>query len=251
MVFINEEKRIRAFAVFVVTMMALSMVALILYVPPNPTNEDTPPEPIVSRYNYTLSFDSNVVRDIWIIKAFAFTDVFDKDAIDNHVLDINGVLKVSSQFKKESIDSVDWLYVAEIVVNRGSNIRRIVNDFLDINFFNKEKRDESGALKQMTIVAPKNLMIHNVDLNIDRNFSFETDSLPVWVNTDTSIGDELAVQGNMVMQNKDIIELLLVEVRNITTDRIIEQLMQQVQDQNKSFDSNAPSPDLNLNDLNK
>ncbi len=253
-VFIKKENILKALGIFVVVVMALSMAAAVLYVEPNPINDDdTPPEPIGTQYNYTFSFDSNAVKDIGALKAFAFTKVLDKESIDDKVLDINGISKVSSQFKKESTDSGEWIYIAEIAIKRGSNLNQIIADFLDINFFNQEKRSESGALKQITVAAPKDLMIHNVDLNIDKSFSFEMETLPVWANTNTSQGDELTIQGTMVMQNKVIVELSLIEVKNITTDRIIEQLMQQMQDQNAPLDSNSPPIDLNLPlpDLNK
>jgi len=243
----DKAQLVRFLGLFVFVVMALSMVAIgVLSVDKNSTNtnDDQLPSPTENAFTYSLSFDTNALKELSSMRIGAMTSQTNKAEIDAAVLKVEGVSKVSSQFKKTSVDANEWVYLAEISLKKGSDASSVAKEISDINFFGKEQGFE--AMKYITISSPSSVMLHNADLNIDRNFSFPMSTTSALSNLATQSGDELVVEGTIKVQGKAILALELIEKENKTQEKLLEDYMKQIQaDQNKPLDSNVPSADNN------
>jgi len=243
----DKSQIVRFLGLFVVAVMALSMLAMgLLYVDKgnNTDTGDQLPSPTENAFTYSLSFDTIALKELSSIRVGAMTSHTNKAEIDENVLKVEGVSKVSSQFKKTSADANQWVYIAEISLKKGFDVSSVAQNISDINFFDKEQGFE--AMKYISISSPSSVMLYNADLNIDRNFSFPNSTLSALSNITTQSGDELVVEGSIKVQGKAILALELIEKENKTQTKQLEDYINQLQiDQNALIDSNTPSADNN------
>jgi hypothetical protein len=215
----------------------------------NPTTTDpnsTLPDPTATKFNYTLIFDSNAIKDLGSIKFAGMTNILDKSSIDSKVLKVAGVSSVTSQFKKTTQDANNWIYLADIVLKKSSDPSVVSQSIGDLNEFDKTQGFD--AMKLITITVPASVMLHNVDLNIDRNYSFPTTTLSALAKMSTVAGDELVVSGSIQLQGTSISSINLIEEENKTQTKLYQEYLKQVQaqaDLNKPLDTNLPIVDSN------
>ena len=257
----NNQTVIKALGIFIFVVMALSMLAFAyIYMGKDTTSSsgtntsDSFPQATSATYNYTLTFDTNVLTELNAGKFGAMTNYSNKAEIDSAVLKVEGVSKVTSQFKKESFDANSWVYLAELSIKRNYDLSEIAKKIGDLNYFDKVQGWDS--MKYVTVAVPSSLMIHNVDLNMDKNFSFPTATISALASSQTKPGDEIVVSGSMQAQGTAILSLQLTEKTNKTqqAQQLAEIMKQLQQDQNKPVDTNTSQQDTNvaLNvDLNK
>ena len=240
----DKTQIVKYLGIFVLVVMALSMAAVILSVDKysNSTSDSTDTLPVAkdNPFDYTLTFDANAIKDLSGARVAAMTTQTNKTIIDSAVLKIEGVSKVTSQFKKTSVDSNSWVYLAEVSMKKGADLFVITKALSDLNFFDKAQGIQ--AMKYITIAVPSSVMIHNVDLNIDRNFSFPSTTLSALASVGTQSGDELIVTGTITVQGKVINAISLMEQQNLTKDKQLQDLTNQIQiDTNAPIDSNTAS----------
>ncbi|MCX6803223.1 MAG: hypothetical protein NTY48_01480 [Candidatus Diapherotrites archaeon] len=250
----KKDNMLKLLGIFVVVFMAGSMAAAVLYSDKdnsssnNNNTVDTLPEPQTSEFNYTVSFDANALKELGTVKLVAFTSVLDKELIDNAVLSKGKVSKISSKFVKESLDSNDWMYLADLSFKKNSLSAVAIAEIFDINYFNSARRTDFGAAKYITITAPKYLILHNSDLNIDRNFPLENNVLSALAGLNTTTGDNLIISGKMTVNGKVIVSVELSEQRNLTQEKILNDSAAQNIDLNSIIiDSNSPVTTTDLN----
>jgi len=239
-------------AIFIVVFMALSMIAAGLLYVENPSSSnpqsgstDTLPEPTASTFTYNVSFDANALKALDSIKIAPYTASADKAAIDSAILKIEGVSRVSSQFKKPALDSNVWYYIADISLKKNADSADIAQKIFDYNLFDQSKRFEFFAAKYMTISAPASTMIHNTDLNIDRNYSFDSTTLSALANLSTTPGDNLIISGTIQLQGKTVLSLSLAEERNLTKEKLFDSNSIIIDANSLVTDSNNTISDLN------
>ena len=249
----DNSTMVRALGIIILVVMAFSMIAGAFLMADRGSNPDQTvdpnannlPEPNASTFNYTLTFDANAIRDLSSIRFGAMTSSLDKTSIDSAVLKIEGVSKVSSQFRKTTPNATDWVYLADISLKKNTDPQTVASAIGDLNSFDKNQGFD--AMKLITISVPTSVMLHNVDLNIDRNFSFPSTTLSALAQMNTKSSDELVVSGSIQLQGSAIISINLLEQENITNTKLYEELLQQMQaDQNVPIDTNTPAQDINL-----
>jgi len=240
----DSKKTVRIVGIIVAVVMALSMISFaLIYVDRQPTGTDTTntlPVATDKPFNYTLSFEATALKDAGAIKIALMTSNSNKALIDLAISKIEGVSKVTSQFKKNSLDSNDWVYLADITLKKNTDIVSTITKMLDVNYFNAAGGFD--ARKQITVSAPSWVMLKNTDLNIDRNFSFTTTTLPALASIGTTTGDKLQIDGTITVQGSAINALSLYETVNLT--------QKAPQDLNKPTDANTPASTPPLNDSN-
>jgi len=243
----DNSTMVKTFGIIILIVMAFSMIAGAFLMAdrgntPDATvdpNAEVLPEPNATTFNYTLTFDANVIRDLGSIKFGAMTSSIDKPSIDAKVLKVEGVSKVTSQFSKLSPDANDWVYLADIVLKKNADAQTVASAVGDLNAFDKNQGFD--AMKRITISVPTSVMLHNVDLNIDRNFPFTSTTLSALAQMSTVSSDEITVSGSIQIQGSAIVSLNLVEQANKTSAKLYEEYLQQItQDQNTIIDTNTP-----------
>ena len=249
---------VKILAVVIVVVMAFSMLAAgFLYANNGSSNSDSTnpadvlPTPSVTPFTYDVSFDGNALKELSTIKVATYTTNADKALIDSAVLKVDGVLKVNSQFKKTATDANDWIYIADVSLKKNSDAVAISANIFDVNYFEQSRKTDFSAAKYITVSAPSSVMLHNSDLNMDRNFSFESQTLTAYASLATTAGDELLIGGTVTVSGTTITSLLLSEQLNKTKQPKFD-LNQLVIDSNSSakdnsvtIDVNKPSADLN------
>jgi hypothetical protein len=242
---VEKSTIVKWLGIFVLIVMGASMFAAIfLYNPQNSTpSSDEDAFPVATsqdkQFSYSLAFDTNVLKELSLIKFAALTNLYDIGRIDSSVMKIQGVSKISSEFRKDSMDANEWVYYAEISLKKDADSASAAQSIFDLNYFNHEAGYD--ARKYVSIAAPPSILIHNTDLNVDRNFVFTQSTLPALASLGTSINDELSVTGTIVLQGKAIIDLQVIEAVNKTRSKLYEDLVKQLQaDQNKPLDTNSP-----------
>lgn len=245
---------VKYLGILVLVVMAFSMLAVGMLSANNNSNDnstDPLPQAKDNPFDYTLSFSTNPIKDLSSARLGGLTSETNKSLIDSAVLKVEGVSKVTSQFRKTSLDANNWVYLAELSVKKGFDVVSVAKNISDLNFFEKGNFE---AMKYMTINVPSSVMLHNIDLNIDRNFSFPTATLSSLVNTSTVSGDEIIVNGQITVQGSAILSLELIESKNVTQENALQDYLNQIQsdqnssvqvDQNTLVDANAPI-DTNL-----
>ncbi|MGI6589286.1 MAG: hypothetical protein ACOX1V_01320 [Candidatus Iainarchaeum sp.] len=212
----EQEKMVKYFGIFITITMVLSLFAYVGYValsnPTTPSDNENYFEPTATTLSYNLSFDTNAIKDLSSFRIALTTSIEDKSMIDIEVKKIDGVNNVVSQFKKENISSKEWIYFAEVTIKKNAIIKEVVNKIYSLDFF--KDSTEKIAMKHMTISVPKSVILHNPDLNIDRNYSFPTSVLSTLTSIETLPGDELVVEGVVSLQGSVINSIELVEVEN-------------------------------------
>jgi hypothetical protein len=213
--------------------MALSMLAAgFLYGSKN--TDDNPidvPTPTATAFDYTLNFDTQAIKELGSARFVTYTSELDKTRIDSQIMKIEGVSKIISQFKKETPDANKWIYYGELTIKKGADLETVLTSISDLNVF--IKADGIQAMKYVTISVPSSIMLHNSDLNIDRNFSFPTTTLSSLVNIYTSPSDKLNVSGSIKVQGSAILYIELIEKKNYTKEELYSQVItEQASDEN-------------------
>lgn len=243
----ETSKILKIFAIVIVIVMAFSMIAVgYLWLENSPAQNnnagngtDNLPTPSATAFTYTVSFDANALRDVGTLKIGAYTSVLDKSAIDSSILKVDGVSKVLSQFTKTSQDSNAWVYLADVTLKKNGDALLAANSILDLNYFDQSRKSDFLAAKYITVSAPPWVMLHNSDLNIDRNFSFPSPTLSAISSLTTSAGDLLVVGGQLKLQGSSILSLSLTEQQNLT------QAPRVIDTNSFTVDTNAPVVDAN------
>lgn len=254
MLLVEKDKVYKALGLFIVIFMALSMIAAAaLYVQSDSSSSsgatpDTLPQAQASSFDYNVSFQTKSVKDAGTLKLATITSIVDKAAVDAAVLKVAGVSKVTSSFSKTSPDSTNWFYVATITLKTGSSAETVANAVFDLNEFDQSQRAAFGALKVIVISAPASTIIHNTDLNIDRNFSFESTTLSALAQLATQPGDDLLIFGTMTVQGKTALSMSLSEEKNLTQEKMLQEYITQMSTDTNSqvvIDSNSVVSDAN------
>jgi hypothetical protein len=218
---------IKIFAIVIVAVMAFSMLAAGLLYAKNDTSSGTDttnnlPTPSATPFTYNVSFDANALKELGTIRLSANTALSDKQSIDAGVLNVAGVLKVNSQFRKTALDANDWYYIAEVSLKKNTAPIPVVQNLFDLNYFEQDKKSGFFAAKYITISAPSSVMLHNTDLNIDRNFSFDSQTLSALAGLNTSPGDRLGITGTVTIAGSAVTALSLVEEINKTQQPVFD-----------------------------
>ncbi|MFA5931035.1 MAG: hypothetical protein WC821_01855 [archaeon] len=242
----DKQTIVKYLGILVLVVMAFSMLAAGM-LSANRSASDTSTDPLPQAkdnpFDYTLTFDANAIKELSSARFGGLTTETDKSLIDSAVLKVEGVSKVTSKFSKTSLDANNWVYLAELTVKKGFDVVSVTQKISDLNFFEKENFQ---AMKYMTISVPSYIMLHNIDLNIDRNFSFPTATSYSLVGTSTASGDEIVVNGQITVQGSAVLALELIESTNKTQERAMQEYLNQLQlDQNITVDTNA-AVDTNL-----
>jgi len=239
----EKSEVVRYLGLFVFAVMALSMIAAVFIYNPNPTTttgEDPFPQAQENTFTYSLSFDTRAIKELSAMRFAAITSEPDKVLIDNIVFKTLGVSNVSSTFRKEKMDDNSWVYLAEITSKKDTDLSALADSIGDLNVFDKEQGFDS--MKYISISVPSSVMIHNTDLNIDRNYSFTTTTLSSIARQTTAINDEITVGGTIQLKGNAILALELVEKLNKTQAAQMDELLKQMQiDENKTIDVNVPA----------
>ncbi|MFA6268361.1 MAG: hypothetical protein WCW13_05470 [archaeon] len=256
----EKEKIVQFLGIFVFAFMALSMLAAgVLYNEKDTsstTNTDTLPQAQENAFNYTLTFNAITTKELASLRLGAMTSESNKTLIDASVMKVEGISKVTSIFRKTAFDSNSWLYLAEVSLKKNYNAAQVSDSIKAISYFDQSQ--DPQAMKYMVIAVPSSAFIHNVDLNIDKNFSFPATTLSTLANSATQVGDEISVQGTAKIQGKAIMSIELIEIKNISQEKRIEEILKNIADQNASVgspnqtdlnlpksDTNSPAPDTN------
>ncbi len=234
----KQNETVKLIGIIVLVVMAFSMVAGIAIsvmnnpIQTNSSSNDNTLEPTATVFSYTLSFDANAIKDLSSFRTALVTSFEDKTLIDAQVKKIGGVSTVSSQFRKDSADANTWIYLAEITVKKGTSINDVLTGIYSISYF--DSNSDKIAMKHMTISVPSSVMLHNTDLNIDRNYSFPSTTLSALTGMSTLSGDELTVEGTIKLQGTVLNSVELLESVNKTAQaRMIQEWQNQINDQNK------------------
>jgi hypothetical protein len=166
-------------------------------------------------FSYTVSFDTKTLAELNALRLIVMTDSVDKDAIDAKVTKIEGVSRTSSRLTKLT-DFEGWFYFAEIYLKKGTDPSIIADNILALEIFSQTP-EERQIVKYMTIIAPEKAKLTNTDLNISRDYNFESTTVSALVNLDTLAGDEISVSGTISLIGKTISALELIEENNLTT----------------------------------
>ena len=247
----KQEEKVKYLGIIILVLMAFSMIAgIAISVITNPVQTDDTtndlPDPTATTFNYSLSFDANAIKDLSSFRTALVTSFEDKILIDTELKKIEGVSSVNSQFRKDSTDSNSWIYLAEVTIKKTANINEVLSKIYSIKYFDADA--DKLAMKHMTINVPKNVMLHNTDLNIDRNYSFSSTTLSALTQITTAPSDELTVEGTIQLQGNAIVAIELIESLNKTAqDRMIKEWEAQMVDLNQQLiiDTNNSNTDTN------
>lgn len=250
---LEQEKMVKYFGIFVAVTMVISLFAYVGYValsdPIIPSEEDYF-EPNATLFSYNLSFDTNAIKDLSSFRVALTTSIEDKVMIDSEIKKIEGVNNIASQFKKEDISSKEWIYFAEVMLKKNASISQVVDSIYSLDFF--DSSFEKVAMKHMTISVPKSVILHNPDLNIDRNYSFTTPVLSALTSIDTLPGDELIVEGLISLQGSLINSIELIEIENKSLqERLMKEFETQVIDVNEGTEELIVNDEALVEDVNQ
>ncbi len=247
----KQEEKVKYLGIIILILMAFSMIAgIAISVITNPIETDNTtndlPDPTATTFNYSLSFDANAIKDLSSFRTALVTSFEDKILIDTEVKKVDGVSSVNSQFRKDSTDSNSWIYLAEVTIKKTANLNEVLNGVYSVKYF--DANADKLAMKHMTINVPKNVMLHNTDLNIDRNYSFSSTTLSALTQINTMPSDELTVEGTIQLQGNAIVAIELIESMNKTEqDRLVKEWEAQMVDSNQqlTIDTNNSNTDTN------
>ena len=212
----DKTKAMQILVIIVVIALAGSIIATgLIYNEGSGTTNTINPEDILntapSAFDYEISFDANVIKELKSIRIAADTSSIDKPAIDRAIKDLDGVSRItSSSFRKTGEDK--WFYFAEIDLKKSSVVSEVVQSIFAQDFFGAERQ----AMKRVTINTPQTVAVKNVDLNITRDFTFDYPTTVTLANLTTIPGDIINVSGRIKLQGKAVLELELAENSNAT-----------------------------------
>jgi hypothetical protein len=248
---VKQEEKVKYLGIIILVLMAFSMIAGIAIsvinnpIQPDNTNNDLP-DPTATTFNYSLSFDANAIKDLSSFRTALVTSFDDKLLIDAELKKVSGVSTVSSIIRKDDATAINWTYLAEVTIKKTANINEVLNGIYLVKYF--DANADKLAMKHMTINVPKSVMLHNTDLNIDRNYSFTSTTLSALTQISTMPSDELTVEGTIQIQGSAIVSIELIESANKTAQsRMIEEWEAQMIDQNGQLiiDTTNTSVDTN------
>ncbi|MEK6958624.1 MAG: hypothetical protein AABW59_01120 [archaeon] len=217
----QNNEMLKWFGLFIVAVMALSMLAAgLLYRENDTSGADVDAANILANqnqatFNYTITFDTNALKELNALRFAAKTSLTDKQTIDDAVLKVSGVSKISSKFVKQP-NETDWYYFAEVSLKRDSDSSLISSEISKLEVFTSDA-SSFEAMKYMTISSPGKVSIHNTDLNVDRDFNFEISTLSSIVSLETIPNDNITVSGTMTLSGNAIQSLDLLEKLNNTS----------------------------------
>jgi len=217
---LKNNKILKWFGLFIVAVMALSMLAAGLLYRENDSSDTTADAADIlanqnqATFNYEITFDTNTLKELNALRFAAKTSLTDKQAIDDAVLGVEGVSKISSKFVKQP-NETDWYYFAEVTLKRTSDTLAVSDAISLLEVFDSEE-GSFEAMKYMTIASPGKVSIHNTDLNVDRDFNFEVTTLSAIVSLETLPEDSITVSGTMTLKGNAIQSLDLLEQMNNT-----------------------------------
>ena len=218
---LDKGKIVQIVGIFIIIIMAASMFAIgVLYNSGNSSSNNTPADttPLTaSKFNYSLSFDTNAIKDMGTIKLAAKTTATDKDAVDASVLKVTGVAKIiESSFMKDQSGGTGWYYIAKLSLKKGADPKTVSGSVFALSYFTSDQ--SSNDVRKYMTVAAKPIVIHNTDLNVDRDYNFDTTTLLAMTTLDTMPSDEITVGGTMVLQGTVVASIDLFENANITAE---------------------------------
>jgi len=216
----EKQKLIQYLGVAIAIIMALSMIAVgFIYNEDSSTGNDPSVVPTTpgKSFDYTVSFEGQVLKELNSIKIASKTNVVDKASLDLAVSKVAGVSKVSSQFQKASDSDKNWFYLAEISLKRDSNILAIVENIFALDSFIPGSNE---GMKYVTVSPPPIVEIYNADLNITRDFNFPSNTLPALVYLETKPSDKIMVDGTIKLQGTTVLSLELIESYPLTEQLI-------------------------------
>ena len=209
----EQETLMKTIGIIIVAVMAFSMIAVAFNsTTQNNQNSDTSginTNPIVNSFDYELNFSSTAIKELNSFRMVAKTSNLDKSQIDTAIQKMDGVSKVSSEFRNNN--NGVWDYFAEITLKKTANLNDILNQIFELEYFTGA---EKVAMKYMTIASPGELKLYNPTLNIDRNFEFTSATLPALVSIETIAGDTITVSGSVTLRGMDITALEIIESSN-------------------------------------
>ncbi len=214
----KKENILKALGIIIVVVLALSMLAVALYANDDDnssTDTTINNNPIVSTFTYDISFDTNVLKELNAIRLVADTTSLDKQAIDIAVQKISGISSVNSQFRSAGENT--WYYFAEITLKKSASIQETIDSIFALSYFDGETKE---AMKYVTINAPGKITLNNTELNVTRDFVFESTTLSALVSLDSQPSDKINVSGTIKLQGQNVLALELIEQSNISNQPI-------------------------------
>ncbi len=212
----ERETLYKILGIIIVIAMAGSMfAAALIYMPDSssgdPTDVPENPTNTGSTFQYSITFDTNVVGELNSIRIVAETTSLNKSEIDLAIQKIDDVSKVSfSEFRK---NGEGWIYFAQIDLKKSANIEEIVNEIFELDYFFGMK----DSMKRVSIATPKEqIELYNADLNITRNFKFDYVTTFAIASLDTVPGDVITVSGTITLQAQNVLGIELMEQNNQT-----------------------------------
>jgi hypothetical protein len=197
---------------------------------------------------YTVNFDANVLKELSSLKLFSKTVEMDIQKIDRSIMAIDGIRNIRSNFTTP--EDKTWIYTAELTIKKDYSLNEIISKIQELEYF-----EEIQPVKYVTITAPNTpIIITNKTLGIDKNYSFETDTLSAIVDINTMPKDKISISGNMSLQGNTITSLELYEMFNYNNppefdlnSLVIDtnSLMNDIDSNNPNIDSNDPNIDSN------
>jgi hypothetical protein len=211
----EKDTLLKIIGILVVVALAGSMIAVAFnYTQDTPTAEtdlDTVNQEQTQSFDYTITFDTNVLSELSAIRIALQTTELSKQEIDQTIGKLSGVSRVrSSEFRNLSDG---WYYFAEIDLKKNTIITDAVQEIKDLNYFDGMEE----VMKRVSInTALQTIKVHNADNNITRNFDFDYATTFATVSLDTMPGDKITVSGSITLQGKTILSLELIEGTNQT-----------------------------------
>jgi hypothetical protein len=245
----DEETRNKIFGIFIAVAMFGSLIAAgFIYADPDQLATNPNPNSILdaqpNSFNYSIDFDTNVLKELNSIRFAAETNETNKNDIDITIRSMNDVSRVNnSQFITQD---EGWYYLAEVDLSSSADIDSAVEEILSLDYFN----GTSEVMKRVTISVPDSVTVYNNDLNIDRLYNFSYDTSVALVNVDTLPGDEISVSGDIRLTGNNVESLSLVESFNSSNQAMnysVEQTLEIKELENNLFIDGTISKEIDQN----
>jgi hypothetical protein len=234
----DKQQMLRLLGAFVGVVMVVSMFAVALL---SGGNDNSGSDVVIddslqpSVFTYSVSFDSEVMKELSSLKFYGYTSEVNIQDIDRVIIAIDGVRSVRSSFTVTGGD--EWGYVAEITTKKDYSLVEIANQINSLEYFSFTE-----SAKYVTIASPtEEVLLVNDVLGLDKNYLFEEGTLSAIVAVDTLPGHEIYVNGEVKLQGNTIVSLELYEYLNYST----------AIDQNSEIsidDLNVPNEEFEISD---
>jgi len=202
--------------IIIIALAGSMLAAALIYLPDNSNQQNVDPDLIPQNqpvFNYTTSFETQIIQDLEAIKIIVETSEMNKSEIDYSIQKIEGISRIeSSQFI--STGSEKWYYLAEINLRKNTNIKQIVEEIFSQQYFNGEKQ----AMKRVSISTPKeDINLVDSETNFSRKFQFDYATTFAIVSLDSLPNDNIIVEGTIRLQGNTITYIELMETENKTS----------------------------------